>query len=504
MATTATTTIYQYPYPLGGDSLSNVATRIKELADRIETIGTTYSLGTTPSTSDSSTKIASTAYVNALIASVNGGTPMVNVITNAMINTSANISSSKLDLANVITNTMINTSANIASSKLDLSTYAGHTIAASAATRPVSPFAGQMIYQTDTDEFLKWVVDLDGTSRWMIADHDYNRNLIINGAFDVWQRGTTFNPISIAATAYGADRWQMLQATTNTSNAFVRTATTTAAPDPSGFTYYTRVQRTSALTFITPFTLQTSVETTTARRIAGKFVTLSFWARAGANYSAASNYLVSDIITGTGTDSNIVTGFTGQTTSATANNVLTTSWKRFTVTTSAAIAANITQLGVRFVFTPNGTAGANDYFDITGVQVEPYSAPSDFEFRPFDEELRRCQRYYYRITADATNTQKHMGMGFANSTTVAEVMVPFPVSMRIVPALDTTITVTNLRLSDNTTNTVLTALAVVSLGQSEYQGVVNATVASGLTAFRPMMLQSAAAATGFIGFNSEL
>ena len=482
MATTATTTTYQYPYPLGGDSLSNVATRIKELADRMETIGTTYSLGITPSTSDSSTKIASTAYVNALIGSVSAGTPVANVITNAMVNTSAAI----------------------ASSKLDLSTYAGHTVVASAATRPVSPFAGQMIYQTDTDEFLKWVVDLDGTSRWMMADHDYNRNLIINGAFDVWQRGTTFNPISTAATAYGADRWQMLQATTNTSNAFVRTATTTAAPDPSGFTYYTRVQRTSALTFTTAFTLQTSIESTTARRAASKFVTLSFWARAGANYSATTNYLVSDIITGTGTDSNIVAGFTGQTTSATANNVLTTSWKRFTVTTSAAVAANITQLGVRFVFTPTGTAGANDYFDITGVQVEPYSAPSDFEFRPFDEELRRCQRYYYRITADATNTQKHMGMGFANSTTVAEVMVPFPVSMRIVPALDTTITVTNLRLSDNTTNTVLTALAVVSLGQSEYQGVVNATVASGLTAFRPMMLQSATAATGFIGFNAEL
>ena len=38
MATTATTTTYQYPYPLGGDSLSNVATRIKELADRSETV----------------------------------------------------------------------------------------------------------------------------------------------------------------------------------------------------------------------------------------------------------------------------------------------------------------------------------------------------------------------------------------------------------------------------------------------------------------------------------
>ena len=40
MATTGTTTVYQYPYPLGGDSLSNMATRIKELADRSEIITT--------------------------------------------------------------------------------------------------------------------------------------------------------------------------------------------------------------------------------------------------------------------------------------------------------------------------------------------------------------------------------------------------------------------------------------------------------------------------------
>jgi hypothetical protein len=52
-----TTLTYQYPYPLGSDSLSGVASMIKQLADRMETIGVTYSLGTTPSTSDSSTRI---------------------------------------------------------------------------------------------------------------------------------------------------------------------------------------------------------------------------------------------------------------------------------------------------------------------------------------------------------------------------------------------------------------------------------------------------------------
>ena len=48
---------------------------------------------------------------------------------------------------------------------------AGHEVVTST-TRPASPSVGQLIYQTDTDEYLKYVVDLDGTSRWMKADHD--------------------------------------------------------------------------------------------------------------------------------------------------------------------------------------------------------------------------------------------------------------------------------------------------------------------------------------------
>lgn len=266
-------------------------------------------------------------------------------------------------------------------------------------TRPVSGTVGQIIYLSDTDEYVKYVTDLDGTARWMQADHDYRRNVVINGGFDVWQRGTSFNPTSATSTTglnYGADRWQFLQATTSAS-AFTRQAITST--DPVGFNYYTRVQRANTLTLTTAYTVQTSFESQNIQQFRGKYVTLSFWARAGANYSAASGFLVSDIVTGTGTD-NTVGNFTSNTVNTTTNNVLTTSWKRFSITTSAVLATTITQLGVRFVFTPVGTAGAADYFDITGVMVEPASAPSDFEFRDAGEELRRCQRYFERYDSN--------------------------------------------------------------------------------------------------------
>jgi hypothetical protein len=308
----------------------------------------------------------------------------------------------------------------------------GNYIICTFATRPATPVVGMLIYQTDTDEMLKYVTDADNTQRWMLADHDYRRNVVINSGFDVWQRNTTFNPTSATSTTkanYGADRWQFLQATTNAAG-FTRQPIT--ATDPVGFNYFLRVQRAAAATLVTPFTVQTSFESQNIQQFRNKFVTLSFWARAGANYSAASSFLVSDIVIGTGTD-NTVGNFTGNSVYTTTNNVLTTSWKRFSITTSAPLFPTTTQLGVRFVFTPVGTAGAADSFDITGVQVEPTSAPSDHEFRDAGEELARCQRYYHQVGPISGVFDNPLGAGYNAGTTVARFVMHFPVTMRGIP-----------------------------------------------------------------------
>lgn len=417
---------------------------------------------------------------------------------------------------------------------LGWSSYAGHRVAANLAARPASPFAGEMIYQTDTDELLKYVVDADGTSRWMQAEASPRRNFVINGGFDVWQRGTTFNPSgttrtttatsgdgilatlvlssaadiyvgmyiivsgvtpsgyngtypvfavnraantvsylsgqvgaqtvagtvvidgakSLSTLNYGADRWQFLQGTTSAA-AFTRQAITAA--DPVGYNYYTRVQRVAAATHVSKYTVQTSFESQNIQNVRGKFVTLSFWARAGADYSNATSYLVSNIVTGTGTD-NTTGNFTTNTVNTTTNNVLTTSWKRFVVTTSAVLATSITQLGVSFVFTPVGTAGAADYFDITGVQLEAGSAPSDFEFRDFGEGLRRCQRYYYR-QAPAVIGNPRFGSGFITTTSTASVITQFPVTLRSAPtAIEQSGTASHYAVSNLNANTACTSV----------------------------------------------
>jgi hypothetical protein len=258
-----------------------------------------------------------------------------------------------------------------------------------------SPYLGQQFYQTDTDELLKYATDLDGTARWMQADHDYNRNLVVNGGFDIWQRATTSTVSS--SDYYGpADRWQTVRLSSDTQRTFSRQPVTSSDTPVSGFTYFMRCQRDAATVATNSISMATSFETTSVRRTQNKYVTLSFYARAGTNFSMTSG-LRAYIQTGTGTDGRLITGnFTSSATLVDSNNVLTTSWKRFTITTSAAVANTVTQMGINFQFTPVGTAGAADYYDITGVQLETGTAPSDFEQREFGDELRRCQRYFER------------------------------------------------------------------------------------------------------------
>ena len=383
---------------------------------------------------------------------------------------------------------------------------AGDTVICTFATRPASPLVGQIIYQTDTDEILKYTTDADGTQRWMLADHDYRRNVVINSGFDVWQRGTSFNPNSITTTTgtnYGPDRWQCIQSTTQAS-AFARVAITST--DPVGFNYYLQVGRTSGQTYVTPFTLQTSFESQNIRQFRGKYVTLSFWARCSDPYSAASSFLVSNIVTGTGTD-NTVGNFTTNTVNTTTNNVLTTSWKRFSITTSAALATNITQLGVSFVFTPVGTAPANDYFNITGVSVEPSSAPSDHEFRDFGEELRRCQRYYYRNTSQNASGGAHVfGAGWSYTPVAMAAFVPFPVTMRTPPtALEQSGTAANYAVYNGSAS-IVACTAVPAFNNASVQGssVLLTVAAASLTTGQGSMALANSTIAAYLGWSAEL
>jgi hypothetical protein len=272
------------------------------------------------------------------------------------------------------------------------------------------------------------------------------KNAIFNSAFDIWQRGT-----SSTGTAYNytADRWLNFRGAFASGATFSRIASTQA-----GFQYALRAQRNSGNTATDVLHLRQALETNDSLRFQGQTVTLSFYARAGANFSPTSSILVSTIYQGEGTDqaTDNMTGWTGVTAIA-QNNTLTTSWQRFTQTTT--ISSAKTQFGIAFTYTPTGTAGAADNYDITGVQVEIASTASAFSRQTgsLAAELSACQRYYassipngYTITDFPVIGTGTPGIAFyATGSNDAFGSWQLPVEMRTTPT-------TNIYSSSNRTS----------------------------------------------------
>ena len=271
-------------------------------------------------------------------------------------------------------------------------------------------------------------------------------NPVLNSAFQIWQRGTS---AAIATTGnYLADRWQTQRAVTGSTVSRQNTSDTTNLPN---IQYCVRIQRDSGNTATNGLNLFQSFESINSIPYAGKTVTLSFYARAGANYSSASNVLSVQLVTGTGTDQNVVmTGYTGAGYPVNSSVTLTTTWQRFTFTGS--VASTTTEIGLLYYYTPSGTAGANDYFEITGVQIDLGSVALPFRTYAanLQGELAACQRYYWRNVAGQFNS---FGAGNNTSTTAANIYIQFPVSMRIAPsALEQSGTASDYRISYTAAN----------------------------------------------------
>jgi hypothetical protein len=325
----------------------------------------------------------------------------------------------------------------------------------------------------------------------------YNNNAIINGGFDVWQRGTSTN---ITTTyAYSADRWQTAASGASGTLGTLTRQTVSDTTNLPTIQYCARVQRTAASTATQSPVINLSLESSDSYRFAGQTVTVSYYARAGANYSSASSGLAYYLFSGTGTDQNIGTaGFTGQATTASGTATLTTTWQRFTYT--ATVAATATQLALWFQFTPTGTAGAADYFEITGVQLELGSVATRFKRSSggtIQGELSACQRYYWRSATGVA--YQVFGNGFATTTTTSQMLVKCPVTMRTTPTvLDTA----NLAIYDGAITGFNTPILAGLVSTPDYVYIQSS--GTGLTANRPYTLTNNNSTSAYIGLGAEL
>jgi hypothetical protein len=318
------------------------------------------------------------------------------------------------------------------------------------------------------------------------------QNPILNSAFQVWQRGTSGTANSASAGAgFNADRWADYSTNALTISRQA-TGDTTNLPN---IQYCARVQRNSGQTSTGIVYHNYSSESINSIPFAGKTVTFSYYVRAGANFSAASNVFTGKLLSGTGTDQAVIAGFTGQATVGFADTTLTTTWQRVSIT--GTMASTATQFGILFQYTPTGTASTNDYFEVTGVQIDIGSVALPFRtYLPtIAGELAACQRYYFRTTG---------GEVFANgiffSGTKARVALNCPVTMRT----DTgAIDFNNLWLADGSSTYNATAVGYYYYGKQVK--LLEVDVASGGTASRPVYLSAnAGSSASYIGVTAEL
>ena len=201
------------------------------------------------------------------------------------------------------------------------------------------------------------------------------KNFILNGGFDVWQRGTSLT----AASSYLADRWA-----NGTSEAQSRQAFTVGQTEVDGNpTYYHR----SGGGGSAYYGLDHKIEN--VGTLSGKEVTLSYWMKGSSAFTNAPYR-----------GQNFGSGGSSGVEAALSTSSITTSWVRYTHTfTFPSIsgktvgASSFSQLNV---FRANI---ANIVVDIANVQLELGSVATDFEHRSYGEELHLCQRYY-EIIAD--------------------------------------------------------------------------------------------------------
>ena len=265
-----------------------------------------------------------------------------------------------------------------------------------------------------------------------------NKNKIINGDFNINQRAFSS---TTSTGVYSFDRW--LTNFSDGTNTFSAESFTPGAAPVAGYEgkNYIRIVTTGQTTTGAFTRYDQRIED--VRTFAGQTVTVSFWAQAGSGTPGISVELQQNFGSG-GSPSSVVNGIIA----SPANQAISTSWARYSYTISVPSISGKTigtnensyfQLGLFVSAGSNfnartGSLGIqSNTFNIWGVQVEAGSVATPFQTATgtIQGETALCQRYYYRLNSPGSFTRMATGMAF--STTASEVVVPFPVSMRIKP-----------------------------------------------------------------------
>ena len=317
-----------------------------------------------------------------------------------------------------------------------------------------------------------------------VSPYVAGKNCIINGGMDIFQRTSfaTFN-------AYALDRWYIY----GSQNVTVTQSTAKVTPNSQ----YMMLMTASATQQI--FAYQ-AIETLNAIYYAGKTVTLSGYA---AGLTTTTNLNMS-LSYSTSTDNSVSGTWTGITASS-GNPDLTLSG---TVTRwSATYAIPSTAKSLRVLFVNNAaniTVGQGIYLGDVQLEVGSVATPFSRAGGTLSGELAACQRYYWRVTSPSAGYNE-FGLGQCISSSGAQITVPFPVTMRIVPtSIDVSSTASNYCLTTATGGVSSVGTAIIYFAATVQTAQVVIFGSSGVIAGNATQLLANATTAAFLGFSAEL
>ena len=140
-------------------------------------------------------------------------------------------------------------------------------------------------------------------------------------------------------------------------------------------------------------------------------------------------------------------------------------------------------------------------FEITGVQLEVGDTATSFEHRSYAEELHRCHRYYQKLSGDALT---YYGVGNVDGATMNQIFVNFVSEMRAAPGgMDTSGTAGDYTVRMNS-NATCTSVPVLSNRTTKNAMVIFYASGHGFTNGQAVFARAANNTNGFLGFSSEL
>ena len=329
---------------------------------------------------------------------------------------------------------------------------------------------------------------LDSVTRSNISDLGTgalsNRNLVINGAMQVAQRGTSFTGLQNNP-QYAIDRFEFRRIGSWASAQF---AVTQESDGPPGFPKSFKLATTTAETDLSSIAgLSTQLEGQNLQSLkwgttSKESMTLSFWVK---SYQTGTYSFVLQA-------TSVNTSVYGSLYTINQSNT----WEKKTITIPAPGIASSTainndnQNGFELVWhfakrtsageltnnswdetsnqsarrwysvngqTINGSTSTNNYIQITGVQLEVGDTATPFEHRSYGEELALCQRYFQVLGNNQSNGA--IASGYFHATTSFRGQMSYLQRMRVAPTGSTS-TVSGFILQGTGGNFTPTSIAV--------------------------------------------